>query len=118
MVFLLGIGGLNFPFGSLSSSAARRSGVPAGASIDLVAGLEDPLVASRDGVIGGPSAVDFSAIAPVGVPTSGFMLGIVLDLVIARRAWGRLFVDAAAIFSNYNDNAPAGRLLRSWHRWH
>ena len=89
-----------------------------GTSTGLVADSGNPLVASRDGIIGDPSAVGFSAIAPRGVPTSGFMLGIVLDLVVARRAWDRLFAAADAIFSNHSDIATTERLSRSQHRWH
>ena len=88
--------GLAIPSGvddSFNLSDALRSGDLPGGSSDLVADLEDPLVILRDGVISGPSAVDFSAGAPggAGLPTSGFILGIILDSVVARRAWDRLF---------------------------
>ena len=79
--------------GSLNLSGALRSGDSLRASSDLMADLEGPLVILRDGVIGGPSAVDFSAVAPgdAELSTSGFILGIILDSVVARRAWDWLF---------------------------
>ena len=78
---------------SLNSSVALRSGDSLGGSSDLMIDLEDPLVISRDGVTGSPSVVDFSAVAPggAGLPISGFILGIILDLVVANRAWDWLF---------------------------